>query len=265
MSSSFVQAADIGLVTAGVVLGLWAVAVAASFATARTTMRPAVSGVIVASSGMATVLLAGSMTVVDTVADQYSIAQWDLPVLDWFLGHRSGVATALMTAVSAAGGTGAMAVLAAGGVVVLAWRRHWVDAGVVVVAAVAAFVLNAGFKRLYGRARPPLADQLTPQDTFALPSGHALVSVVVIGVLAGICVLRWRSGSRQLLAVTAVVVAAVVVAVIGISRLYLGVHWFTDVVTGWLLGGAWLVVCLGGLWAYERVNQARQAVPATMQ
>jgi undecaprenyl-diphosphatase len=89
----------------------------------------------------------------------------------------------------------------------------------------------------------------------ALPSGHALGSIVVLGVLAAVVLLATH---RTLLRVAAVAAAALGVLTIGVSRLYLGVHWLTDVVTGWFLGGAWLAVCVTALCVLNRRRSAGQ-------
>jgi membrane-associated phospholipid phosphatase len=106
---------------------------------------------------------------------------------------------------------------------------------------VVALPLTNGFKNLYDRPRPPVGERLAIEGNPSLPSGHALGSVVVIGVLAAVVVLLMRSLALRVLAVVA---AAVLVATIGISRLYLAVHWTTDVLAGWFLGGAWLALCV---------------------
>ena len=90
---------------------------------------------------------------------------------------------------------------------------------------------------------------MTIETNPALPSGHALGSIVVLGVLAAVVVLATR---HTLLRVAAVATAALGVLTIGLSRLYLGVHWLTDVVTGWFLGGAWLAVCVTTLCVLTR-------------
>ena len=89
----------------------------------------------------------------------------------------------------------------------------------------------------------------------ALPSGHALGSIVVLGVLAAVVLLATH---RTLLRVAAMAAAALGVLTIGVSRLYLGVHWLTDVVTGWFLGGAWLAVCVTTLCVLNRRRSAGQ-------
>ena len=78
--------------------------------------------------------------------------------------------------------------------------RRRAHAVLVAVTALGAAALDTGFKHLYERARPPLTEQLTPETTFALPSGHSLGSTAVLGVLAviGVLLLRrgvWRAGA----------------------------------------------------------------------
>jgi hypothetical protein len=161
-----------------------------------------------------------------------------------------------MTAVSAAGGTAGMAVLALIGAGLL-WRMgRRAEAGIVIGAAVGAELLVQGFKHLYGRARPPVIDRLTVATNFALPSGHALVSIVVLGVLAAVAVLL---SHRLAVQAGAVALAIAGTVTIGVSRLYLGVHWVTDVLTGWLLGGAWLALCVTTLVLIQRRPQPAPA------
>lgn len=165
----------------------------------------------------------------------------DQPVLDWFVAHRSGWATALATLLAAAGGTVAMTAVTVAAVLALLWRRRWWPAGVVAVTSAGAGLLVLGFKHLYERRRPPAADQVIHYHGYALPSGHALGTTVVLGVVAAVVAL----GARPLAArVAAVASASVLALLVGVSRLYLAAHWLTDVVTGWLLGGAWLAVAV---------------------
>jgi undecaprenyl-diphosphatase len=160
-----------------------------------------------------------------------------------------------MKGVSVVADTPGMAVLAIIAAVLL-WRgRRRPEAAVVLAAAIGAALLVDGFKRLYGRVRPPAAEQLMIETNPALPSGHALGSIVVLGVLAAVVVLATR---RTVLRVAAVAVAALGVLTIGVSRLYLGVHWLTDVVTGWFLGGAWLAVCVTTLCVLTRRRASGQ-------
>lgn len=189
-------------------------------------------------------LFAAQAGVVDTVADATGAGVADRVVWAWFVAHRTPALDQVMITVSTVGDTVGMAVLALVGAAIL-WRlRQRAEAAVVLVAAIGSSLLITGFKNLYGRARPPLAQRLTVETNAALPSGHSLGSMVVLGVLAAVVVLLVRRSGLRVLAVLA---AAAGIVAIGTSRLYLGVHWMTDVLTGWLLGGAWLAVCVTAL------------------
>ena len=74
-------------------------------------------------------------------------------------------------------------------------------------------------------------------SSFSFPSGHALISLVFFGMLAFLAVLSVR---HRLLKGAMVAASAVAVATVGFSRIYLGVHWMTDVLASWALGAAWL-------------------------
>ncbi|MGV9723470.1 phosphatase PAP2 family protein [Nocardia beijingensis] len=162
--------------------------------------------------------------------------QW----LQWTIAHRNNGLTAVAKAVSVVGGTLAMGILATVGWVVLAWRRLWRSALVVAAAALGASILVVGGKHLVGRSRPAPMYQLVTETNQSYPSGHTLGSTVVIGALLTIILPYLR---RHLIRVAAITASVCTIAAIGLSRLYLGVHWPTDILAGWLLGGAWLLAC----------------------
>jgi len=239
--------ADIGLGVAWTGVACWLVVTAIAMMGPRLGLAvPAVLGgagqvSLLVGTGAAVALFTAQAALVDTIADLPVPGVLDQSVLSWFVTHRAAPVTVVMTAISDVGGTAGMTVLAAIAVLVLWIARRRVEATTVAVAAIGAGVLVTGFKNLYDRGRPPLVDRLVVETNASLPSGHALGSVVVLGVLATVVVLGTRRSAVQ---VGAVAPAAVGTAAIGISRLYLGVHWITDVLTGWLLGGAWLAVCV---------------------
>ncbi|MGH3796645.1 MAG: phosphatase PAP2 family protein [Pseudonocardiaceae bacterium] len=206
--------------------------------------QPVRHRVLLVGLGCAVWLDVAQLSVVDSVEDRTGLSTLDPAVTGWFVDHRSAALTAAAKLVSDAGGTVAMGVLALLGVIFLAWRRHWSAAGLVAVAALGAALLVSVMKQVLGRMRPPLVDHLVLETNASLPSGHALGSAVVLGILAAVALGVVRRPAARV-AVVAIVVA--LVAVIGLSRLYLGVHWGTDVLTGWLLGAAWLSVCVTAL------------------
>lgn len=148
--------------------------------------------------------------------------------------------TALAIVVTDVGSTVAMAIVALATGAWLAARRRLADAVFVVGAWLGGLVLFRGLKLLLDRARPPEVDRLVAVTNESLPSGHATMATVVIGCLVALAWAGRTAASRTAL----VALAALWIGAVGATRIYLGVHWFTDVVAGWLLGGAWLAVCV---------------------
>jgi undecaprenyl-diphosphatase len=192
-------------------------------------------------TGVAAGLFALQASVVDAVADPGGISAADQPTLQWMVAHRSPAATAFFQAVAAAGGTLGMAVVATAAVAVLWVRRRLLDGAVLAVAATGAELLVNVLKNFYDRPRPPDLTKLGPETNYSLPSGHALGSVVVLGAVTAVVVLAVR---RPVVRAAVVTVGTLAVLTIGLSRLYLGVHWLTDVLDGWLVAGTWLALCV---------------------
>lgn len=235
--------ADIGEVVAGGLALAWTVA--ATFLLLRCPPRLLSSrAVLLAGTGAAALLFGAQAGVVDTVADRSGPGVLDAGTWSWFVSHRTGWSTPFMIGVSDIGGTLGEIVLAALCAGVLWWRHRRAEAALVVAATAGAGLLVVGFKNLYERARPPVPQQLVLETNASLPSGHSLGSVVVIGTVVAVLAVSTR---RVSLLVVGAGCAAAAVFVIGTSRLYLGVHWLTDVLTGWLLGGAWLALCVTAL------------------
>ncbi|WP_280436795.1 phosphatase PAP2 family protein [Nocardia carnea] len=173
---------------------------------------------------------------------------FDTAIHEWFLGLRDETLTTGAVVITHAGGSAVMWVLALAACAGLLWRGRRADAVLVAGVGAAAAVLVPVSKNLIGRARPPLNDRLVAVDSPAFPSGHSTGAAAVTGVLAVLCYLRFR---HRIAARITVVLAAVFVGLVGLSRVYLGVHWATDVVAGWSLGA--LLVTLGVL-AHRRAG-----------
>ena len=120
----------------------------------------------------------------------------------------------------------------------------------VTVAGIGAAVLDKGVKLAVGRSRPLFADPVAHASGNSFPSGHALGSLVGYGVLL-LIVLPLLHGAVRVAVTTGVVVF---VLAVGFTRVGLGVHYASDVLGGWLLGGAWLAGVSGAfrLWRVER-------------
>ncbi|MCH0539970.1 phosphatase PAP2 family protein [Streptomyces sp. MUM 203J] len=146
----------------------------------------------------------------------------------------------------------AMRLLAALAVVAL-WRRgqRWVAGRVAGVSALA-LVVQQGLKAAVGRDRPRWADPVDGAAFAAFPSGHALTAAVTCGLLWWAATAVGRAPGRAAASGWAVV-AGVSVLGVGLTRVYLGVHWASDVVGGWLLG-----LCLAAAAAARPVRVVRR-------
>jgi membrane-associated phospholipid phosphatase len=112
-------------------------------------------------------------------------------------------------------------------------------------------LIQQGVKAAVGRDRPRWPDPVDSADYAAFPSGHAMTAMVVCGLLLWLLRRHGTAGRRWALAVA---VAAVAVAGVGFTRMYLGVHWPSDVLGGWLLGACVVALSVA---AYERVVLSR--------
>ncbi|WP_199808260.1 phosphatase PAP2 family protein [Streptomyces sp. NRRL S-1022] len=150
-----------------------------------------------------------------------------------------------------------MRLLAGAAVVWLVWRRAawWTALWLAVTCAVAALVQQS-VKAAVGRPRPVWPDPVDSAHYAAFPSGHAMTATVVCGLLLW---LLHRRGAGRALWRTAVAAALVSVAGVGVTRVWLGVHWSSDVLGGWL-GGALLVAV--AVLVYEWPRSARIRLPA---
>jgi len=136
------------------------------------------------------------------------------------------------------GSTIAVLAVVAAGAILLLIRRQWRLATYLVVTGAGALVLDPVLKSLVGRLRPVLAHPVAHAPGNSFPSGHALGSLVCYGAIFVVFIPAARGRWRTVFTV----VIAVLVALIGISRILLGVHYLSDVLGGWAIGVAWLGV-----------------------
>ncbi|WP_380169191.1 phosphatase PAP2 family protein [Jannaschia sp. R86511] len=198
---------------------------------------------LVVGGGVFAAAVAASAEVYENVQESDDLAGLDQPVLDAMVQARSPGLDQLVTAYTDLGGVVwapvATALLVAG--LALLWRS-WTPVVLMVVATAGSLAMTSVGKVVIGRERPPTELAVPPYETSAaFPSGHALNAVVIAGVVAYLLVLRTSSVGLGLLAVTAAVAHAVLM---GLSRVYLGHHWLTDVVVAWFLGAAWLALVI---------------------
>lgn len=117
--------------------------------------------------------------------------------------------------------------------------RRRAETMTIALAAIGGVILNTLLKNWFTRTRPALWPRIVDVKYYSFPSGHAMMSMIIYGILGYLLAVhfpRWRVliGS----------VTVLLIATIGFSRLYLGVHWPTDVVAGYAAGLVWLITCI---------------------
>jgi membrane-associated phospholipid phosphatase len=207
------------------------------------------------AAGLAAVLtLAVVFTyLLDSVLDGEGIAAVDRPVSRWLAGHRDGWLTEVMRVITHAGDPGVLMVLAVAACAgVTWWKRSWLPIAVGVLGAGGIGLMVTAVKLVVGRSRPPLPFAAVTEDGYSFPSGHA-AGITVAVLLTAWMLTCWvtRSWNARVLAWTS---AVLLIGVVGFSRIYLGVHYLSDVAAGWVLGAVWAgtVALACGWWKAAR-------------
>ena len=141
---------------------------------------------------------------------------------------------------TALGGTGVMVFLVFAVTLFLALARRRIEAAILVVASVGAIGLELILKGWYDRPRPDLVPHAARVFTASFPSGHATMSAAVF-LTIGALLASTQPDPRIKLYIASL--AVMLTTIVGVSRVYPGVHWPTDVLAGWTLGAAWAALC----------------------
>jgi undecaprenyl-diphosphatase len=179
------------------------------------------------------------------------LVRFDRAAADYLHASATPALTTFFLTVKAFGSIEAVALLGVLVAVLLARRRQWLLLGTWVAAVVGSAILNRLLKELFARPRPFFEHPLLIETSYSFPSGHAMESLVVYGMLAYFAVLALKTWRAQ---VAVIFAAALLVLLIGVSRMYLGVHYFSDVAAGYAAGGLWLSALITGA---ETIRRAK--------
>jgi undecaprenyl-diphosphatase len=219
---------------------------------------------LTAAVGLALVsgLTAGFAEVYDAVVEHDGVSGLDQPVLQLAIAERTPLLTPLVNGFTQLGGVIGMTIIASLVTVVMVWRWRSRTPLVLMLIAVTGSLLMTGVgKAVVGRPRPALSDAVPPYEyAFSFPSGHALNSTVIAGLVAYLLLRRLTSRGAR---VTVVLLAAAWAVAMGLSRVYLGHHWLTDVIAAWALGAAWLALVITAHRLFLTVRRSRAAPPGT--
>jgi len=194
--------------------------------------------------------------VYDSVTESDGIAGFDQPILQAAIQARSPVLDVIVTGYTDIAGPIGMPIIAVAAILILSLhRRSWTPAILIAAAGLGSLAMTIAGKDVIGRVRPPLPEAVPPYEYSAsFPSGHTLNAVAVVGTIAYLLILRQTSTLARTLTVTG---AALFALTIGLSRVFLGHHWFTDVLAAWLLGAAWLALVIMAHRLYITARKAR--------
>lgn len=194
--------------------------------------------------------------VYESVVQKDALAAMDQPVLRWAVSARTPALDAAVTALTTIGGGLIAPIVATVAMVLLAvWMRHWLPLVLVPAAALGSLLATVFGKQLTARARPPLDLAVPPYEYSAsFPSGHTLNATVIAGIVVYLVCLKVGSGWTRAAVIS---LGALYAFAIGLSRVFLGHHWLTDVVAAWFLGCAWLTVVIIAHQVFHLVRLSR--------
>ncbi|MBO9603256.1 MAG: phosphatase PAP2 family protein [Novosphingobium sp.] len=146
----------------------------------------------------------------------------------------------MLTDFTSLGGTPVLTLITVASAGYLLVARRVETALFLVVAIAGGALASTSLKLLFSRARPELVQHLVEVTNASFPSGHAMNSAVTYLTLGALLA---RTEKSTAIRIYLIALAILLTLTIGFSRVYLGVHWPSDVIAGWCLGGAWAVLC----------------------
>ncbi|MDB6128427.1 MAG: phosphatase family protein [Verrucomicrobia bacterium] len=140
--------------------------------------------------------------------------------------------------------------------VYLGWRRKFYPLAMVILVVGGGTLLNLAVKQVIHRHRPVFADPIATLTSYSFPSGHTMDSTLLYGLLAVFFAMSARHTAAK---VGIFFFAAIIVALIALSRIFLGLHYLTDVLGAMAAGVAWLSLCVTGVETYRQRKMAKPA------
>ena len=206
--------------------------------------------------GLVLILLAATAfgEIAEDVVEGDTITVVDVQLAHWFRARATEGFTRAMLFLTHWNGITGTSVMAALLALWFAYRKahYWL---IVLLAAVpGGMLLNVVLKHIFRRQRPSLEDPLLTLTTYSFPSGHTVAATLFYGVLACYLVRRTGAWPRRALVVGA---ACLMVMLVALSRMYLGVHYLSDVMAASMEGAAWLAVCVTAVSTLHRRRLAR--------
>ncbi|MEG4571245.1 phosphatase PAP2 family protein [Microcoleus sp. N3A4] len=164
---------------------------------------------------------------------------FDTAWIYWVHGYANPSLDAVMLTITQLANASVVVVIVVVTLGILWWQHHRSEAKIFAIACLGALILNTGMKLVFAKPRPHIFPSLIPETSFSFPSGHALGGFVMYGFLAYLLSSHFPKFSKLIYSLAVVTIAA-----IGLSRIYIGVHWPTDIIAGYGVGYIWLMLCI---------------------
>ncbi|MFE7417281.1 phosphatase PAP2 family protein [Rhodococcus sp. NPDC057529] len=161
---------------------------------------------------------------------------FDQSILDSAVEERTPGLIDVVTVITHSGGTVAAWIVSTVLTVALLLQDRRREAVLVAGAMLSGLAVMTALKNLFERQRPPLPDRLVEISSFSFPSGHAMMTAILASVLVAVVL---RDVLIRHVRIALVFLLVLYTLAVGLSRVYLGAHWMTDVLAGWAFGALW--------------------------
>ncbi|MNH89994.1 putative undecaprenyl-diphosphatase YbjG [compost metagenome] len=196
----------------------------------------------------------GFVFIAYSISDHH-IHSFDEAVISSVQGLESPGLTVVMKAFTWIGSGIPVAVITLAAIVILYLvLKHRSELVFLAALAITSSLLNSVIKRIFKRDRPTL-HRIAEANGFSFPSGHAMATIALYG---GLAFLLWKHAPALIGRIIILTVSIVLILMIGVSRIYLGVHYPSDVLAGYLLSGSLLAIFI---WYYQRYLERRNMKP----
>lgn len=173
----------------------------------------------------------------------------DAQLAAWFHVNARPDLTQVMLLITRLHGAVGISVLAFGLGAVMVWKRDWYWLAALVLTLPGGMLLNVLTKHAFGRERPSFIDPLLSLGSYSFPSGHVTAATLLYGVLAAFLMTMIKASWPR---VCVMLATLVVIALVALSRLYLGMHYLSDVLAAFAQAVAWFALCVTALQAQRR-------------
>ena len=179
------------------------------------------------------------------------VVQFDSTIITFVQGFENSALTAVMKFFTFIGDTNSVIVLSILVIIFLyVVLKHRVELILFIVAIIGSAVLNQLLKYSFQRARPEL-HRLIEIDSYSFPSGHAMNAFTVYTIIS---FLLWRHIPSRAGRILLIIISALMIFTIGISRIYLGVHYPSDIIAGYFASACWLGMAI---WFFQKYQENR--------